>query len=294
MKKDKPIFIIGNPRSGTTLLRLMLTSHSKILIPPECGFAVWFYNKYKNWQSLIKNENDHISKFVDDLFTAKKIEHWNLNKNDLLDHLSTKLPNSYKELIAKIYIFYGATIKENFIYWGDKNNFYLDHIDEIVEIFSKAMFIHIVRDGRNIACSYRKIMAEQIFSDYAPKLPTGIMEIADQWDKNINTINKSFKKINFKNVFEFKYENLIAYPEHILTKICNSLALTFESSMLNFHQLSEKNGGEPEEFMKWKANNKEPVKKNAVDQFKKELTSNEVEMFNQIAGKNLKKYKYVL
>ena len=42
-----PIFVVGNPRSGTTLLRLVLTSHSKINIPPESNFIIRKMKKYK-------------------------------------------------------------------------------------------------------------------------------------------------------------------------------------------------------------------------------------------------------
>ncbi|MDC3391597.1 sulfotransferase [Candidatus Thioglobus sp.] len=41
---------MGNPRSGTTLLRLILTSNSKITIPPECSFIIWLFDKYSNWK----------------------------------------------------------------------------------------------------------------------------------------------------------------------------------------------------------------------------------------------------
>lgn len=46
----EPVFIIGSPRSGTTLLRLMMNSHPRIVVPPECGFAVWWYEKYQHWK----------------------------------------------------------------------------------------------------------------------------------------------------------------------------------------------------------------------------------------------------
>ncbi len=43
MELNRPIIVLGNPRSGTTMFRLMLTAHSEICIPPECGFFQWYY-----------------------------------------------------------------------------------------------------------------------------------------------------------------------------------------------------------------------------------------------------------
>ena len=44
-----PVFVLGSPRSGTTLLRLMLTCHRHIVVPPECGFCVWLYPQFQDW-----------------------------------------------------------------------------------------------------------------------------------------------------------------------------------------------------------------------------------------------------
>ena len=43
-----PFFIIGNPRSGTTLVRLMLNNHPDVVVPPESGFSLWLAEDYSN------------------------------------------------------------------------------------------------------------------------------------------------------------------------------------------------------------------------------------------------------
>jgi hypothetical protein len=71
-------FIIGNPRSGTTLLRLMLNKHSEIIVPPEAGFLVWLYKNLK-----VDYFNNGYKIFLEDLKATNKIESWNLNYNEL-------------------------------------------------------------------------------------------------------------------------------------------------------------------------------------------------------------------
>ena len=51
--KDTNLFIIGNPRSGTSLFRIMLSCHPEIIVPPECGFIQWWHDKYQNAASPI-------------------------------------------------------------------------------------------------------------------------------------------------------------------------------------------------------------------------------------------------
>src|SRR3990170_5812962 len=167
-KMKPPIFIIGNPRSGTTLLRLMLTCHHNIVIPPECGFAIWWHKKYKNWD--VDSSRCCLNEFMNDLFNSRKFETWNLKRELLEQFLAERRDQNYSDLISSIYEFYARQQKEKFERWGDKNNFHINHIETISGLFSEAKFIHIVRDGRDIACSYRKLYGEKFDSQYAPKL----------------------------------------------------------------------------------------------------------------------------
>ena len=64
---EAPVFIIGNPRSGTTLIRLMLTCHPQIVIPPESGFLVTLYPKYVNFGGSEKE----LGEFANDLLATE-------------------------------------------------------------------------------------------------------------------------------------------------------------------------------------------------------------------------------
>lgn len=63
-----PMFVIGSPRSGTSLLRLILTDHTKFIIPPECGFNLWLHNQFGDWsvqdtQSKERRRNYLVGKY---------------------------------------------------------------------------------------------------------------------------------------------------------------------------------------------------------------------------------------
>jgi len=293
MKKNKPpFFIIGNPRSGTTLLRLMLTSNKQVVIPPESSFFIWFYKKYSNW----KFDNLNLSKlnfFLEDLFKAQKFENWKLNKDDLRKSLIQEKPKNYSELIYAIYHFYSIKIKKKYMIWGDKNNYYLNKIDVVDKIFPNSKFIHIIRDGRNVACSYIQLSKKKIDSQYAPKLPAKLEEIANEWNKNILTINRSFKKINKNNFLEVKFEELILQPKNTLKTICNFLGASYDANMLNYYNLTEDQGLEPKEFLAWKKKNQRPLLIGEIDRYKKELSLQEIDLFNSIAKKSLEQYHYI-
>ena len=132
---SNPLFIIGNPRSGTTLIRLMLTCHSKISIPPECGFVLWLYDKYFDWKAIDNDNSERVLIFLDDLFKCNKFENWGLNKKNIHQEIIDVRPNNYASLCELVYNIYGRAYNYNFSVWGDKNNYYLNCIDKLYSLF---------------------------------------------------------------------------------------------------------------------------------------------------------------
>jgi hypothetical protein len=289
---NSPIFIIGNPRSGTTLLRLMLTCHKNIVIPPECGFAVWFYDKYGR-QGGWETDNFRLRQFLEDLFHARKIEHWELNKEDLFRFLKRRQPSSYSELVSLVYEYYGISRGRAFTRWGDKNNFYLHHILTIKAMFPDAHFVHIVRDGRDVACSYKKLGEKTIDSIYAPKLPVQIKDIAEQWSTNVDTAVQSFASMEWQKVCEIRFEDLILNPEPALRRLCSQLGEEYDPAMLGYYVKNREDQLEPKELIDWKEKNLKPPIRSEVGRYKRELSEQDSEVFEEIAGRELARYGYL-
>jgi hypothetical protein len=189
--KKPPVFIIGSPRSGTTLLRLMLTCHPEICVPPEGGWLLQLYPRYRNLPLTIGT----LTAFVDDLLKTPKIEEWNLNRDQLLDYLERNSPSNYANLAERIYFFHASRFGKS--RWGDKNNSYLNRIKKIANIFPEAQFLHIIRDGRDVACSYQDLAALK-GQRYAPVLPNNIVGAAYSWKKNVQRIQNGFNRIKVR------------------------------------------------------------------------------------------------
>lgn len=284
-----PLFIIGNPRSGTTLLRLMLTNHKSIVIPPECGFAIWFYAKYK---SLVFSKTV-VDEFVRDISTAKKIETWNLDYQQLSDYIIKSNAASYSQAVSAVYEFYGHSLGRTFRRWGDKNNFYLNHIETLHIMYPLAQFVHIVRDGRDIACSYKALRRSSMGSKYAPDLPIGINEIAHEWTKNIQEIRHSFGKLPPERVFEVRYEDLVSQHRQELHRICQFLDEPYDPDMESYFIKNRIEHQEPVEFLQWKAKTIEKPTNSEVGKYKRELKPEEIVEFERISGSILKLYNYI-
>ncbi len=283
-----PIFIIGNPRSGTSLLRIILNSHKEIMIPPEAGFAMWLYSKYKNQDFSISEIKLN---YLQDLYQTRKFETWGLNPQELKKYILSKNISRYSEMIRLIYIFYGKSKNRSFSRWGDKNNFYIDYITQINQLFKNVQFIHIVRDGRDIVCSYKDINKKRIKSKYKPNLPDDVKSIAYEWKENEKKISDSFESVDDNRTLTIRYEDLILNFSKTMKNIMKYLNLPYDDGMEHYYL---NNNDEPTDFLQWKSKIKKPIDKSRVCRYKIELDDNSVKIFNNIASSVLKKYNYEL
>lgn len=279
-----PFFILGNPRSGTTLLRLMLNSHPLITVPPECGFMLWLSKKY----SLVNfNDPNNIEEFLRDVIKSKKFETWNIDLNKLQSFIKCRKPKSFQEICSIIYFYYGFLNNKRSIIIGDKNNFYLNYIDEIKDLFPKSKLILLVRDGRDVACSYRALQGKNLKSIYAPKLPYKIVDIASEWSANNRLL---INLITASNPLLVRYEELLLNPIKELSRMCIFLGVPYDNSMLNYHHVENQN--EPMEFLGWKEKTLAPIDRDNINKFQLLLSKHEIAQFDNIAGAELDFFGY--
>jgi hypothetical protein len=286
----RQFFIFGNPRSGTSLLRLILNSHSLITVAPECGFFLWLHPKYKNWNSNSLKKNV-IQEFVSDLQSSRKFETWKLNDFDIQDTIQNYMPLDYLELMNCVYLSYAKKMSKTPLLLGDKNNYYINHLEEIEAISCDNFSIHVVRDGRDVVTSYREIKSIPNTYKYKPKLTESIEQIAYEWNSNNLNIYNFYK--NKKNYIIIKYEDLLLNPEQTLRKLLHVLNLKFEKQMLEFYKLNRDYAIEPEETIAWKMKTLQPLDENNIGKYKKKLTLLEIETFNKLAQESLKLFGYV-
>lgn len=271
----------------------MLTCHSNIVIPPECGFAVWLYPQYSHWNQLKKREYPFLTEFLNDLMKCRKIETWGIDEEKVFAFLKRRKPLTYSDLVSSVYEWYGLSQGRSFLRWGDKNNFHIHYISTLKTIFPNACFIHIIRDGRDVACSYKKLKEQRIDGPYAPNLPGKIEGIAEQWKFNIETVVAGFLAIGWENVYEIRFEDLVLDTEVGLRRLCEQLGEEFDPSMLDFYIMNQERGLEPRDFLLWKKKTLKPPIPGELGRYVAELTSSEIQTFESIAGQVLERYGYV-
>lgn len=276
-----PFFILANPRSGSSLLRLMLNSHELITVPPECGFAVWLK---KSCENLDLSQPEILRSFARDLYNSRKFETWEISADKVLEKIMNREYRRYSELVLRIYELYAEVKGKKPLIYGDKNNFYVNHIEEISEIFPDAKFIHLIRDGRDVAASFAELDRRQIVSKYAPPAGRDIQSIAIEWVANNVEVsrhtNSSFLKIH--------YEDLVTFPIQTIGIICDFLRLPYSNNIELFFLHND----EPKEFLQWKERTTGGVVGTQVSRYKNELSASDITQFMAIGGPLLKHFGY--
>lgn len=272
-------FILSYPRSGSSLLRLMLNSHSQIGVPPECGMIQWWHDKYQNINEDFFKSSDFIE-FKQDILSSKKIEGWGVTEHHFSQAMNDK-PNSYGDFFSK---FYRAYTSKQIV--GDKNNYYIRYLDVLRKIYPKTKYIHICRDGRDVSCSLKEISRLDGDLRYKPDVPKSITEIAKNWVSSVLEIESFLKSTS--GGLQVSYEELVTTPVRTLKEICTYLELDFEEDMLKYYL----NNNEPESTIVWKKKTLQKLDKNNLGRYKSELTKLELELFEDIALDTLRFYGY--
>lgn len=292
MLNTPPFFILSNPRSGSSMLRIICESHSKLCVPPESGFMEWWYPKYGEWQVEDSKNKNMVNDFVADLMSSKKIETWHLDATVLAGLIQSEVPRNYAALISLVYITFAKMKGKQLNYWGDKNNYYIHKTELLHRLYPNAKYIHLVRDGRDVATSYMALKNIKTTSPYAPKLNSEIKEIANEWNQNNRDLLDFFTKIESGRVLRIRFEDMLENLEDTCKNLCAFLNIPFETRMLHYYEWNKINIIEPPETMAWKKKTLEKPDMNSVGKYQKILSEKEIELFNNIAQEGLKEFGY--
>jgi len=285
---SSPIFVIGSPRSGTTLLRLILTTHPDICIPPESLFFVALESKY----GAVNDFLPQIEDFLNDLYNNNfhRFGEWNVDRQLLLDNLTNNQQLSYAQAVSTVYQTYRQQFDPTASIWGDKNPFHIYQLGKIRRYFPGVKVILIVRDFRACYGSVKKLVAkEQERGEVWPGIKT-IAGLTHQWNQVVKIIEKYHQK--WEQFYLVSYEDLVREPSAQLAKICKWIGVDFQESMLEFYQRNPDSGLVPPSQMVWHPNTLEPVGVKGINAWQDELSFSELETIELMNWKNLEKLGY--
>lgn len=249
-----PIFIGGEGRSGTTLMRAMLNNHPNIFSGPETHFFID--------EDFIKYRDKLIEKY------AYRIREYN-------EDAVSEVNEMYRGMINNFFSKYMK--KNNKKRWAEKTPYNIKHIDFLLEVFEgNIKFIHMIRDGRDVAASLLTM----------PWGPPTIEGAAESWNSIIENSRKHLEK---KYFIEVKYEDLINNEVKVLKRVCKFLKEDYDGRMLDYYKDDDLGGSKESSYKQIK----QPLYKNSIGRWQNDLTESQIDIFMNIARKSMRSLKYI-
>jgi hypothetical protein len=236
---DSPIFIVGTPRSGTTLTAKILGRHSNIFMPGETHFFEDIYARRGEIGDLVgAKEKRVVAERLYSLYhrhmekeSQFRVESMFADSTELY-HLIESC-HDYGEVLST---FMSAQMSyEKKFRWGNNVPRDIFHIEDIWALYPGAKVIICVRDIRAFLLSYRNkwkvarndFQIERMKDIYHPVV-TSLL-----WKSSMKTAMAVLGEPKSDDVKLVRYEDLVGEPNQTLASICQFIGEEFEPDIIN-------------------------------------------------------------
>jgi hypothetical protein len=256
-------FIVGCPRSGTTLLQQALNRHSRIAIPPETGFFSFLALSRRG-------QRDHLQRINEDLEIDLSIPATGVQRTSDAAPLFERMARLYLERHAKA----DAT------HFGEKTPEHLSRLDRIAAVFPGVRVILIFRDGRDVALSLRGLpwTSRDIYVNFALWL-------------YCCRLQKKAERSPRLSLLCVRYEDLVRQPEPEFRRILAFLELPYEAAVVEGKGNA---AGVPPWEVRWKGRAVDEISTSRIGLWRDRLTTAEVGIMERWGGRALREGGYEL
>ena len=220
MWRPPPLFVLGVRRSGTTLLRVMLDRHSQLAIPDESYFIPQVAARHRG--------RLNVDAFCDDISRLPTLIDWGVPVSQVRASLTQGATVS--QGLQAIYRVHAE--RQGKRLWGDKTPMYMQFLPLIERLFPDARFVHLVRDGRDAACSFLTMPDGVATETWAhPRSPAGF---ACQWRTEVRAARALGERVGPDRYLELRYEDLVIDPRAGLAAVCEFANIAYEPPMVEY------------------------------------------------------------
>jgi len=231
-----PVFLLSMPRSGSTMLSLMLGRHSDICCPPEPWIQLLLRDLTIHPEELCLPYDEHMATLA-----AGEL----VRKAAVCHEYRQKIKDAFLSLFSVGGQLDGVVRLANALYSSsalssgkslflDKTPRYYHVLDFIYNCYPSAKKIILLRNPLDIALSYKTTWGISI-GEIVGLNPTpntidfakGLFDLA------------TFASASRGDTFVIAYENFVASPEHCLKNLCDFLSLSYMSTMMAYNQPGE-------------------------------------------------------
>jgi hypothetical protein len=255
------------------MLRLMLNRHPRLAVPFESGFVTVFAKRLPEFGDL--RQPDAARRLLEAISAYPLVA-----KSDLLpdvDGLLATPLSSYAELVDRIF---GAWARERGKErWGDKTPTYVTDLDVLWALFPGCQIVHLVRDGRDVASSFRGLSWG----------PNNLLTLAEDWRWKTTLGHKVGRVLGDDHYLLVKYEDLVLHTDDTIRSVCGFLGERVDPRMLDF---DEGAADMPSESLAWHEASVRPPDPDKVFAWKRTMPRTDQVIYESIAGDALTMFGY--
>jgi len=281
-------FVVGLTRSGTTLLRMMLDSHRELTIPPETHFV----------PDLIKAARDggRTDAMLAALTENRTWGDFGIDAEEMRRRFDQVAAGDSAAAVRAFFDAYAA--RQGKARWGDKTPAYMLAVQRIGRALPESRFIHLIRDGRDVALSQRS----RALNEQPPPA-----EQAARWVKRIHKSREQALSLKGPRYVEARYEDLVRDPETTLRRICEFIDLDWDPGVMSYHERAAERltemagelraeGTHAQQEAGYRIENHAPTTKppdpSKLDKWKREMSPEDVAAYEAVAGDLLSELGY--
>ena len=225
------VFVVGSPRSGTTLLRRLLNAHPLLAVTTE---TQWVTNFFKKRVGLTP-DGLVTPALIDALARQRTFAMLRVGRREL-EGLLAGGPVPYARFVSAVYDRYARARGKPLA--GDKTPEYGRKIPLLHGLWPAARFVHLVRDGRDVCLSAvhwgrKRARLEELFPSWADDPVT---TAAVWWERNVRQAREGGRALGPGLYYELRYEALVGRPAEECARLCAFLGLPYDGAMLRFHE----------------------------------------------------------
>jgi hypothetical protein len=258
----------------------MLHSHPNLALPPETHF-------FPGIVDLCQGADDPRTAFVETLTSSKNWPSFQIDPTVFAREIALIEPFDLGAALRTVYRLYAARHGKK--RGGDKTPPNAYHMVLIQEVIPEAHFIHIIRDGRDVALSVKDLSFG----------PNTIEDAAAWWSMLLWRARGQVESL--RNYIEIRYEDLVLSTEATLREVCAFIDLPWDPAMLRYYEkfeerLSEARVGKSAEdaVMDQTTTRKhfnelvgQPPQADRVGVWRREMSGDDQRAFEEIAGEVL-------
>jgi len=195
-----PLFIVGAPRSGTTLVRSLLAANPGISIPPESHFVSYLHHRYAGRLDRWRPADSRA--LARDIADDAHFRDWGLDPDVTTTEVLAANPGSFAETVEQFYLAYAR--RENKTRWGDKTPHYLFEHETLLRAWPDLLLLNVLRDGRDVASSHLAFTRKG-----GPWLARSAPSAAIWWKYSLRQARAARARLGSRFA-EIRYEDLVA------------------------------------------------------------------------------------